>query len=247
MSRSQRITDVENVENAAIEKRRRVAEVFDQVAHRYDLMNDLMSLGSHRILKRVFCDSVGLRRGQNVLDLAGGTGDIAKLLAPIVGSDGQVTVVDVNESMVREGRDRLIDRGLAGVKFVVADAEQIPMNNQSFDAVTIAFGIRNVTHKEKALTECHRVLKPNGRLAILEFSKPRSRRLDALFSVFRRTWPIAGHFVVGSTEPYKYLVESIDQHPNQEAMLHLLEATGFKGLKFENLLGGIVAIHQGTR
>lgn len=247
MSRPQSNTDTGNAEYSATDMRRRVADVFDQVASRYDLMNDLMSFGSHRLLKRVFCDSVGLRRGHKLLDVAGGTGDIAKLLAPIVGPEGQVTILDVNESMVRAGRDRLLDRGLAAVNFVVADAEQIPMNDQSFDAITIAFGIRNVTHKEKALIECHRVLKLNGRLAILEFSKPQSRRLDALFSVFRRTWPIAGHFVVGSPEPYKYLVESIDQHPNQEAMLHLLEAAGFKGLKFENLLGGIVAIHQGTR
>ncbi|MCY4143512.1 MAG: class I SAM-dependent methyltransferase [Gammaproteobacteria bacterium] len=247
MSRTPRTVIVDDTDNLASEKRRRVSEVFSQIAHRYDLMNDVMSLGTHRILKRVFCDSVGLRPGHKVLDVAGGTGDIARLLAPVVGPEGEVTVLDINESMVREGRNRLIDRGLAEVKFVIADAEQIPMDDQSFDAITVAFGIRNVSNKDKALRECHRVLKPNGRLAILEFSKPQSRRLDALFSVFRRTWPIAGHFVVGATEPYKYLVESIDQHPNQQAMLHLLEAAGFKGLKFENLLGGIAAIHQGLR
>ena len=228
-------------------KRLRVAEVFDQVAHRYDLMNDLMSLGTHRILKRIFCDSVGLRRGHSVLDVAGGTGDIARLMAPIVCPSGSVTVLDINESMVRTGRDRLLEQGFADVQFVLGDAEQIPMDDESFDIISIAFGIRNVTRKEHALRECHRVLKPGGRLAILEFSKPESRRLDALFSIFRRTWPITGQLVAGVTEPYKYLVESIDRHPSQQAMVLLLEAAGFKELKFDNLLGGIVAIHQGIR
>ena len=225
----------------------RVAAVFDQVSSRYDLMNDLMSIGTHRILKRVFCESLGLRKGHRVLDVAGGTGDIARLICPIVSSEGSVTVLDSNESMVRVGRDRLIEKGFAEVPFVVADALAIPFDNSSFDCITMAFGIRNVVDKEQALAECRRVLKPGGRVAILEFSKPASRELDALFSIYRRTWPITGQIVVGSSEPYRYLVESIDQHPSQEAMLLLLEAAGFKNPSFDNLLGGIVAIHQGVR
>lgn len=224
-----------------------VTEVFDTVAHRYDLMNDLMSLGTHRILKRIFCDSIGLRPGSSVLDIAGGTGDISRLISRIVEPTGSVTLLDVNESMLRIGRDRLIDEGRAEVQFVLGDAEAMPISDQSFDTVTIAFGIRNITQKEKALHECYRVLKPGGRLAILEFSKPTSRRLDALYRIYRRTWPLAGLFVVGNAQPYEYLVKSIDAHPVQEAMLLLLEVAGFKDLKFENLLGGIVAIHQGTR
>ncbi len=226
---------------------RLVSEVFDAVAHRYDLMNDLMSLGTHRVMKRVFCDSIGLRPGHHVLDIAGGTGDISRLIASIVEPSGSVTMLDINESMLRLGRDRLIDEGRADVAFVLGNAEAIPLPDDSFNAVTIAFGIRNIARKETALLECHRVLKPGGRLAILEFSTPKSRRLNAMFRVYRRIWPITGLFVVGNAQPYEYLVKSIDQHPSQEAMLSLLEVAGFKDLKFENLLGGIVAIHQGIR
>lgn len=232
---------------AVNENSRLVSEVFDTVAHRYDLMNDLMSMGTHRVLKRIFCDSIGLRPGHHVLDIAGGTGDISRLITRIVEPAGTVTMLDANESMLRLGRDRLIDRGRAEVGFVMGNAETIPFSNESFDTVTIAFGIRNIARKETALLECHRVLKPGGRLAILEFSTPKSRRLNAMFRVYRRTWPITGLFVVGSAQPYEYLVTSIDQHPTQEAMLSLLEVAGFKDLKFEDLLGGIVAIHQGTR
>lgn len=226
---------------------REVTEVFDSVAHRYDLMNDLMSLGTHRILKRIFCDSIGLRPGYSVLDIAGGTGDISRLISRIVEPTGSVMMLDVNETMLRIGRDRLIDKGRAEVQCVLGDAEAVPISDKSFDAVTVAFGIRNIAQKESALRECYRVLKPGGRLAILEFSKPKSRRLDALYRIYRRAWPLAGLFVVGNAQPYQYLVESIDEHPAQEAMLLLLEVAGFKNLKFENLLGGIVAIHQGTR
>lgn len=229
------------------ENSRLVLEVFDTVAHRYDLMNDLMSLGTHRVLKRIFCDSIGLRPGQRVLDIAGGTGDVACLISRIVEPTGKVTMLDVNESMLRLGRDRLIDQGCAGVQIVLGDAEFIPIPDESFDTVTVAFGLRNFARKENALLECYRVLKPGGRLAILEFSKPKSRRLNALYRIYRRSWPLAGLFVVGNAQPYEYLVKSIDEHPTQEAMLLLLEVAGFKGLKFENLLGGIVAIHQGTR
>ena len=236
-----------NKGTAATENSRLVSEVFDAVAHRYDLMNDLMSLGTHRVLKRVFCDSIGLRPGHDVLDIAGGTGDISRLIASVVEPTGSVTMLDANESMLRLGRDRLIDGGCAEVQFVLGDAEAIPLPDESFNAITIAFGIRNIARKETALSECRRVLKPGGRLAILEFSTPKSRRLNALFRVYRRTWPITGLFVVGNAQPYEYLVRSIDQHPTQEAMLSLLEVAGFKDLKFEDLLGGIVAIHQGTR
>lgn len=229
------------------ERSRLVSEVFNTVANRYDLMNDLMSLGMHRVLKRIFCDSIGLRPGHKVLDVAGGTGDITRLITRLVSPSGSVTMLDVNESMLRLGRDRLIDEGHAEVQLVLGDVEAIPTHDEQFDAVTIAFGIRNVTRKEVALRECYRVLKPEGRLAILEFSRPESRRLNALFRIYRRTWPFAGLFVVGNAQPYKYLVESIDQHPAQEAMLMMMELSGFKDLKFENLLGGIVAIHQGVR
>ena len=242
-----RSVDFGHEDISASEKTRRVSAVFDEVSLRYDAMNDLMSMGTHRIIKRIFCDSIGLRPGHQVLDVAGGTGDIAGLVASIVGDSGGVTLLDLNESMTHVGRDRLLEQGHAEVQCIVGNAEEIPIQQQYFDCITISFGIRNVARKEKALAECHRVLKPGGKLAILEFSKPVSRRLDALFRVFRRTWPIAGHFVVGSSEPYQYLVESIDRHPNQQGLLSLLEVAGFKQLKFENLLGGIVAIHQGTR
>lgn len=240
-------SNTSNKGTADNENSRLVSEVFDAVANRYDLMNDLMSLGTHRVLKRVFCDSIGLRPGHHVLDIAGGTGDISRLIASVVEPTGSVTMLDANESMLRLGRDRLIDGGCAEVQFVLGDAEAIPLPDESFNAITIAFGIRNIARKETALSECHRVLKPGGRLAILEFSTPKSRRLNALFRVYRRTWPITGLFVVGNSQPYEYLVRSIDQHPTQEAMLSLLEVAGFKDLKFEDLLGGIVAIHQGTR
>ncbi len=247
MSEGQKTVDFGHDDIPEHEKARRVGEVFDQVAERYDLMNDIMSFGTHRILKRIFRDSIGLRPGFDVLDLAGGTGDIAQLVKPIVGPTGSVTVLDLNDSMVRIGRDRLIDQGIADVNFIVGDAESIPLPDESMDGVTIAFGIRNVTHKEKALTECFRVLRNGGRVSILEFSRPESRRLRAMFSIFRRTWPLAGQLVVGTPSPYRYLVQSIDRHPSQQAMLQMLELAGFSELKFENLLGGIVAIHQGTR
>ena len=229
------------------EKTRRVSDVFSTVAERYDIMNDVMSLGTHRLLKRVFCDSTGIRRGYQVLDVAGGTGDIAKLLADVVRPTGNIVVLDVNESMVNVGRDRLINAGRAEVQFVVGEAESIPLPDVSFDAITMAFGLRNMTDKEQVLKECHRVLKPGGRLSILEFSKPKSRRLSRAFDTYQRFWPIAGHFIAGSSGPYRYLVESIEQHPTQEALLMLLEVAGFKNLKFENLFGGIVAIHQASR
>lgn len=224
-----------------------VKHVFDTVVDRYDLMNDLMSFGSHRILKRVLVESCGLRRDSIVLDIAAGTGDIARLLATRVSDEGHVIMFDINETMLQLGRDKTIDSGYLHVKYVVGDAEVLPFVDESVDVITIGFGLRNMTDKEAALRECHRVLAPGGRLVVLEFSTPSSRRMTKAFSVYRRFWPFLGQFVVGESSPYSYLVESIDKHPTQQALVLMFEAAGFRKVKFENLLGGVVAIHQGTR
>ena len=227
------------------EKARHVAEVFRSVAPKYDVMNDLMSLGTHRLLKRMTLELAGIRPGHQVLDLAGGTGDLAMLFAPRVGASGRVVLSDINEAMLEVGRDRCLDEGHANVDAVLADAEALPFADAQFDCVTIAFGLRNVTRKEKALAEMRRVLVPGGRVLVLEFSKPRSPLLSKAYDAFAATWPLMGRFVAGDSESYRYLNESIRMHPPQEEFADMMRTAGLENVRFHDLLGGIVAIHRG--
>jgi len=231
------------------EKTRRVRGVFDSVATRYDLMNDVMSLGVHRLWKRFFVEQSGVRMGQSVLDLAGGTGDIARLMAPRVGSEGRIVVADINESMLLEGRKRLLDGGIAGnVHYLQVNAENLPFSDSEFHYVTIAFGLRNVTDKKKALEEMYRVLRIGGRVMILEFSHPTTAALQSAYDTYSfRVLPAMGRFIAGDADSYRYLAESIRMHPDQETLKDMLETAGFERCTYHNLTGGIVAVHSGYR
>lgn len=229
------------------EKDRRVRGVFDTVADRYDLMNDLMSLSTHRLFKRMAVEMARLREGQNVLDLAGGTGDVAALVARRVGSAGRVVLADVNAAMMARGRDRVLDRGAANVGFVQADAESLPFRDAVFDATLIAFGLRNFTDKEAALGEVRRTLKRGAPLVVLEFSKVVNPALAHLYGAFKGTWPVLGAAVAGSAEPYRYLVESIDQHPDQGALRLVMLDAGFRDVEYHNLAFGAAALHRGFK
>jgi demethylmenaquinone methyltransferase/2-methoxy-6-polyprenyl-1,4-benzoquinol methylase len=231
----------------ATEKARRVERVFASVAQRYDLMNDLMSLGSHRLLKRITIEMSGVREGHSVLDLAGGTGDLSALYAPIVGERGRVVLADINAPMIGVGRDRMLDEGRTNVTFCQADAEALPFADASFECVTIGFGLRNVTRKERALMEMHRVLKPGGRLLVLEFSKPENPLVAAAYGAFQSLWPIVGRAVTGDASAYRYLVESIEMHPSQKALRLMITDAGFAKVGYENLLNGIVAVHHADK
>jgi len=231
------------------EKEKLVGRVFTSVAARYDLMNDLMSLGAHRIWKRWFAQTSGVRAGDRVLDLAGGTGDIAALLLPKVGDDGQVVLGDINAAMLRTGRDRLLDRGLLrNLDYAQLNAEALPFADGSFDAVTIAFGLRNVTDKAQALAEMHRVLRPGGRALILEFSAVRSQWLKPLYEFHSfQVLPRLGALIAGDAESYRYLAESIRKHPDQAALRAMMQGVGFVEVDVRNLSAGIVAIHRGYK
>ena len=229
------------------EKTRRVGNVFRTVAERYDVMNDLMSFGLHRLFKRIAIEASSLRPGSRVLDVAGGTGDLCALLADVVGREGQVILLDINESMTNVGRDKLINSGYAWVQSTVADAENLPFPDGYFDAITIAFGLRNMTNKDRALTECHRALKPGGTLVILEFSKTNHPVLKRAYRLYQQSWPIAGQLIAGDSAPYRYLIESIDVHPNQSELNCIIEQAGFHEVRYDNLLGGLVAIHRGVK
>ena len=231
------------------EKAHRVRGVFDSVASRYDLMNDLMSLGIHRVWKRFTIEKAGLRPGLAVLDLAGGTGDLAALMAPRVAPGGKVVLSDINEAMLRRGRERLLDRGLAGdqVEYTLADAERLPFEDASFDVVTIAFGLRNVTRKEAALAEMFRVLRAGGQLLVLEFSHPVAPLAPAYDLYSFRVLPAIGKLVAGDADSYRYLAESIRMHPDQEALRDMMAAAGFEDCRYHNLTGGIVALHRGWK
>lgn len=231
---------------SATEKTRRVQGVFDSVAARYDVMNDYMSLGSHRLLKRVLVESCALRRGSRVLDVAGGTADIAMLIRKAIGSTGSVTCLDINQAMLNEGRNRAIDSGCMEIRFVQADAQRLPFKADQFDALTIGFGLRNVADQPKALAEFRRVLRPGQRLAILEFAKPANTLLRTAFHAFKMSWPVMGQLVVGTPGPYQYLVDSIETHPSQDVLALMMKDSGFKGVRYDNLLGGIVALHLGS-
>ena len=229
------------------EKTELVGNVFASVAERYDLMNDLMSLGTHRLFKRMTIEMSGLRPGQRVLDLAGGTGDLAKLLAPVVGHEGRVVLADINAPMMAVGRDRLLDQGLTQISYCQSSGEALPFANQAFHCVTIGFGLRNFTDKETALSELWRVLKPGGVLLVLEFSTPENGLIEGAYRAFQSLWPGLGKLVTGDAESYRYLVESIDVHPSQQALRLMMEDAGFTSVEYHNLLGGIAAIHRGVR
>jgi len=231
------------------EKARLVDRVFSSVAQKYDVMNDLMSFGAHRLWKRYFVATSGVRAGDVVLDLAGGTGDIAALLLPRVGAEGAVVVGDINADMLRVGRDRLIDRGkLKGLDYAQLDAESLPFPDKSFDCVTMAFGLRNVTHKERALSEIHRVLKIGGRALILEFSRVRAEFLKPLYDFHSfEVLPRLGRLIANDEASYRYLAESIRQHPDQDTLKAMMESAGLARVDVRNLSGGIVAIHRGYR
>jgi demethylmenaquinone methyltransferase/2-methoxy-6-polyprenyl-1,4-benzoquinol methylase len=229
------------------EKTRRVAGVFAAVAERYDVMNDLMSLGTHRLLKRITVEMSGVREGHRVLDLAGGTGDFSVHYAPLVGSSGKVVLADISEAMASRGRDRLLDAGLTNVAVCRANAESLPFATSSFDCVTIGFGLRNVTHKERALREMHRVLVPGGRLLVLEFSKAKNPLLDTAYATFQSLWPAMGRLVTGDAAPYRYLVESIRTFPDQKALRQMIDDAGFVDSGYDDLLNGIVAVHHARK
>jgi len=231
------------------DKARRVRGVFDSVADRYDLMNDLMSLGVHRLWKRFAIEKAGLRPGHRVLDLAGGTGDLAALMAPKVAPEGSVVLSDINEAMLGVGRRRLEDRGIVGnVAYALVNAEALPFEDAGFDAVTIAFGLRNVTDKDAALREMHRVLKPGGRAMILEFSKVEFEGLKKIYDVYSfGILPRLGKLVADDEASYRYLAESIRMHPDQETLKDMMSDAGFVDCEFHNMTGGIVALHKGIK
>ncbi len=231
------------------EKQSRVRGVFDSVAGNYDLMNDLMSGGAHRIWKRFTLDLANLRPGQRALDIAGGTGDLAGGLATQVGDRGLVVLADINAAMLARGRDRLTDRGHVGnVGFALANAECLPFADASFDCVTIGFGLRNVTDKPRALASMRRVLRPGGQLLVLEFSHPVAPALGRLYDLYSfRVLPLLGRYVARDESSYRYLAESIRMHPNQETLLAMMGDAGLEGCRYHNLLGGIVAVHRGYR
>ena len=230
------------------EKARHVREVFDSVADDYDLMNDLMSFGIHRLWKRFAINMAGLRPGQVILDLASGTGDLARLIAPEVGNTGHVVLSDINAAMLANGRSQLIDKGVTGnVSFVLANAEQLPFPDNHFDLVTIAFGLRNVTNIQRALDSMFRTLRPGGCLLVLEFSKPASALKPAYDFYSFKVLPELGRLIAKDENSYRYLAESIRMHPDQDALQGMMEQAGFEDCGYHNLSGGIVAIHRGYK
>jgi len=231
------------------EKQKKVAGVFHSVAQKYDVMNDLMSFGVHRLWKRFTIEMSGVRTGNRVLDLAGGTGDLTAKFARIVGPTGQVVLSDINDSMLKVGRERLVDKGIVGnVDYVQADAEALPFPDNYFNAITIAFGLRNVTDKDKALRSMYRVLKPGSPLLVLEFSKPVLKLLNPIYDTYSfKILPLMGRLIADDAESYKYLAESIRMHPDQETLKGMMVDAGFERVEYFNLSGGIVALHRGYK
>ncbi len=225
-----------------------VGGVFDSVAQNYDLMNDLMSFGIHRLWKKVAIETSGLREDFKVLDLAGGTGDMVKLMRNKISNKGSLILSDINWSMLREGRDRLIDEGVEDVQIAQIDAQYLPFRNNTFDLITIAFGLRNVTDKKAALESVLSSLKPGGKLIILEFSRPTNEFFRELYDIFSfEVIPKIGEFVAQSEDSYRYLAESIRMHPTQEELKELMESAGFSNCNYDDLTNGVVAIHSGKK
>mgnify|MGYP001130320848 FL=1 len=230
------------------EKTEKVTEVFDSVAGKYDLMNDLMSLGIHRFWKKFTLMHTGLTEGMIALDVAGGTGDLAEALAKQVGKSGSVILTDINASMLSEGRNKLLDKGsFNNITLIQSNAEELPFEDNTFDCITIAFGLRNVTNKEEALKSMLNVLKPGGKLLVLEFSKP-NELLTPLYDFYSfNVLPKLGEWVANDSDSYKYLAESIRMHPDQDKLLTMINTTGFASSEYFNLTGGIVALHVGQK
>lgn len=231
------------------EKAGKVADVFHSVASNYDLMNDLMSAGVHRLWKRMTIEMSGVRPGNKVLDIAGGTGDLAAKFSRIVGKDGYVVLADINDSMLKVGRDRLMNLGVVdNVKFSQSDAQHLPFPDNTFDIITIAFGLRNVTDKELALKSMLRVLKPGGRLLVLEFSKPGNPVLSKIYDTYSFSiLPKLGKLFADDAESYQYLAESIRMHPDQQTLMGMMDEVGFANTDFHNMTGGVVALHRGVK
>lgn len=231
------------------EKESKVASVFHSVAQQYDVMNDLMSFGIHRLWKRFTIDASGVRPGNKVLDLAGGTGDLTAKFSQLVGRDGKVILADINSSMLNVGRDKLRDRGLVqNIEYVQANAQYLPFEDNTFDVITIAFGLRNVTDKDMALRSMYRVLKPGGRLLVLEFSKPEHELVNKAYDFYSfNILPKMGELVAKDSDSYQYLAESIRMHPDQETLKGMMNDAGFEQTTFKNLTGGVVALHKGYK
>lgn len=230
------------------EKTKRVQSVFSRVAPSYDLMNDVMSLGLHRLWKRHAVLISNVHPGQKVLDLAGGTGDLTALLQKKVGSSGEVVLADLNYEMLALGRDRLLDKGANNISAVQVNAEELPFVDNTFDHLFMAFGFRNMTHQDKVLLECLRVLKPGGQIMILEFSKPQNSFLEKAYDFYSfNILPKLGELIANDKNSYQYLVESIRMHPAQKKLRTNMQAAGFNDVEYFNLLGGIVAIHRGFK
>jgi demethylmenaquinone methyltransferase/2-methoxy-6-polyprenyl-1,4-benzoquinol methylase len=228
------------------DKARRVRGVFDSVASKYDVMNDLMSMGLHRAWKAYTVAVANLREGQRVLDIAGGTGDLARAFAPKVGASGLVVHTDINEAMLRQGRDRLLDEGMV-LPSSICDAEKLPFREGTFDLVSVAFGLRNMTHKDQALAEMARVLKPGGRLLVLEFSKVAAPLQKAYDWYSFKVLPRLGQLVAGDADSYRYLAESIRMHPDQATLKSMMKTAGFGHVDVHNLSAGVVALHVGIK
>ncbi|MHB0776717.1 bifunctional demethylmenaquinone methyltransferase/2-methoxy-6-polyprenyl-1,4-benzoquinol methylase UbiE [Halomonas sp. WWR20] len=231
------------------EKAARVADVFHSVAARYDVMNDLMSFGIHRLWKRLTLERAGVRPGHSVLDIAGGTGDLTLKFSRLVGPNGRVVLADINASMLRVGRDKLLDQGVGdNVEYVQANAESLPFPDNTFNCITIAFGLRNVTDKDAALRSMTRVLKPGGRLLVLEFSTPSNPLLSRAYDDYSfKILPKMGEWVANDADSYRYLAESIRMHPDQETLKSMMEAAGLERVEYTNMTGGIVALHRGIK
>ena len=230
------------------QKTKRVKNVFDSVAHRYDIMNDLMSGGLHRLWKKFTVNQASVKRNQAVLDLAGGTGDLTQIFCDQVGNNGHVILADINFSMLNQGRARLINKGAAGnLSIVQVDAETPPFSNNSFDCITIAFGLRNITNKEIALSSMYRILKPGGKLLILEFSTP-LEAIQPIYDIYSfKILPLLGEIVAKDADSYRYLAESIRMHPDQETLLNMMQDSKFEQCRYHNLSAGIVALHIGYK